>query len=1106
VATFLSTTAHAQLDADGVQCLQVMDSASVDQVLELTRQVATWRQTMQDARRVIELASQATGGVTVDADAEKAAAQLIAIAQHLQRQQQLIQRFIPAVGIDRLQRRIDVAGARAEIGQRVAAAKELVAELDRIVEKIQKLREPAQFAKSFVEEKIEGQLGKPQKWGDDLTFVIEKSDPTKSLFAADANLEVKIEYQDGISVKATGLYFKYRPNAIPEPCFDKMDVDKVSLNSLTQVGLKYLGDAIPADLGLPIKIKSPQFNGFSPADGKPPGSISFSVEIGGFLDFAKELVLSAEDVTISSTGKVTVAGFKCPLPGQVFIGATGLIFDGGKIELRPQNRDETVTIETHIAAASGKESLSLDVKITFGLPLQSVKYAGALVLADGAQLGKVEGEISGEHVTGSLSIPGDGPLPPREILEGKFKFELNKSGFTADGMAAVFGAVRFQMDLALRFDGSGHLNASHSFSIAGVDVEASLSVRVEAGFRRVEMEALLAVDVNLQLFHAEASVLVQASSDSGINVVAKAMGASAEFRVASLNELNPKKIAEELVKELDDILSNIAVAAAKWEQDKRELLAKWEDHWRDTLHEEAKKYGLDSIATGDPNVDRMLGDMAREGKASGKWVSDVWKKSGGEAARFVQDPARTVRDLPGNARREAENAGQAISNTANRLSGGRFGSPKPDDDSGPSAAELRAEQLQQQVEAKLVAITDAANRVHREERLPEEHHAAGNKFYGRSAELRFTFDNAVGISEGSGNGSLGLTVSASSLSSRVRLGKNQHVDRQHEATVTAATVHFTSLLPRHPADLKEGEVQSNPNARIEVQPINDVSGLNAEQLVRLELQKLIERYLPEVEIEGPKKFVESLITVRNDTQETVNVWAKVRTRRVVANRLTWEWSPASPDAAGAHKISVPAGETRLMSRSFKATGRFLPKGGVSLGAAVHGDRMRIWAESESGERWTNDKEKPVYLIEPNAALNGERAYVDKDMRTYTYVISPHEGNRVFTERQLALQNKTREDLTVDLVCRTTQGNKQRWLRLPGLSIKAGETLEPRQEDGFRICASRVYLVARSENLRYLAYKTTPLWLVDETAAGRVYGQERIGRFTHVFDVGSADRN
>jgi hypothetical protein len=43
-------------------------------------------------------------------------------------------------------------------------------------------------------------------------------------------------------------------------------------------------------------------------------------------------------------------------------------------------------------------------------------------------------------------------------------------------------------------------------------------------------------------------------------------------------------------------------------------------------------------------------------------------------------------------------------------------------------------------------------------------------------------------------------------------------------------------------------------------------------------------------------------------------------------------------------------------------------------------------------------------------------------------------------------------------------------------------------------------------LRYLAYKTTPLWLVDETAAGRVYGQERIGRFTHVFDVGSADRN
>ena len=112
-----------------------------------------------------------------------------------------------------------------------------------------------------------------------------------------------------------------------------------------------------------------------------------------------------------------------------------------------------------------------------------------------------------------------------------------------------------------------------------------------------------------------------------------------------LSDLTLAKITDELRKKTENMLKNVAKAAAKWEKDKKELLAKWESHWRNELHEQAKRYGVDALRTGDPNVDKFLGDLSTTGKRAGGWVSDTWKDAGGAASDFVKNPVGTLKDI-----------------------------------------------------------------------------------------------------------------------------------------------------------------------------------------------------------------------------------------------------------------------------------------------------------------------------------------------------------------------------------------------------------------------------------------------------------------------------
>ena len=74
----------------------------------------------------------------------------------------------------------------------------------------------------------------------------------------------------------------------------------------------------------------------------------------------------------------------------------------------------------------------------------------------------------------------------------------------------------------------------------------------------------------------------------------------------------------------------------------------------------------------------------------------------------------------------------------------------------------------------------------------------------------------------------------------------------------------------------------------------------------------------------------------------------------------------------------------------------------------------------------------------------------------------------------------------------------RWRELPEITLATGEALAPRDVAGMQVVASRIQLWAESENRRFVKHEETPLWLVDESPAGRLYRAEKIGSYLYEF--------
>src|SRR5262249_5595212 len=155
-----------------------------------------------------------------------------------------------------------------------------------------------------------------------------------------------------------------------------------------------------------------------------------------------------------------------------------------------------------------------------------------------------------------------------------------------------------------------------------------------------------------------------------------------------LDDLTALRVEQELAKQLGNMLQNIAAAASEWEKDKKVLLASWDKHWKEEMSNQAKRLGLDHWDTGNPEVNRLLGQVSQDGKNLGGWLSDTGKQGGRQVSDFIKNPAAKASELPGNIGRELGNLPQSVGSAVSGLFGGSRRRSSNDD--GPSPAEQKA--------------------------------------------------------------------------------------------------------------------------------------------------------------------------------------------------------------------------------------------------------------------------------------------------------------------------------------------------------------------------------------------------------------------------------
>jgi hypothetical protein len=109
-----------------------------------------------------------------------------------------------------------------------------------------------------------------------------------------------------------------------------------------------------------------------------------------------------------------------------------------------------------------------------------------------------------------------------------------------------------------------------------------------------------------------------------------------------------------------------------------------------------------------------------------------------------------------------------------------------------------------------------------------------------------------------------------------------------------------------------------------------------------------------------------LLQVKNSTGEKVRLWVQYRT---LNSDGSWSWYPSAPGGDDAVAFELEPGEET-----------YLNDDDWTLKAA----RVRIWAESDSGNEWLDYKDDDLWLVEEQP--DGYRYYYADDMETFTFTI------------------------------------------------------------------------------------------------------------------------
>jgi hypothetical protein len=225
--------------------------------------------------------------------------------------------------------------------------------------------------------------------------------------------------------------------------------------------------------------------------------------------------------------------------------------------------------------------------------------------------------------------------------------------------------------------------------------------------------------------------------------------------------------------------------------------------------------------------------------------------------------------------------------------------------------------------------------------------------YSDSSQLHMRFLTAVAdLTENKKDAICMFPVQVSGFSSQINSARGMNADRKTGSDMQRAEITLTGLIG-----------QPRPKAKIKLAALNHGSGFPADQIARDRIHDLIRLYFPEAEIDGMQRLFEKELEIRNSTDESIRVWVYGRswnkspeenegqelgrTDEEVRNEggeVAWRWLPGEPGRAKPIEFTIAAGKSQKV---------------VFGDGPLAANRVLLWAESESGERWWEHKKDPL---------------------------------------------------------------------------------------------------------------------------------------------------